>query len=249
MIQERKVALVTGASRGIGRGIALVLAQEGYDIVLNYQASAKAAKEVVQTIKKLGHEASMCQADVSDIVAVKQMVQQAIQTFGRIDVLINNAGIYERKKFEDLDPATWQHTLDINLTGVYHCCQAVVPHLQKQRAGVIVNISSQLGFMPSAHGCHYALSKAGVIGFTRSLALELAPFAIRVNAVAPGMIDHTSIMDVYGEVEKKQRAKIIPLQRLGTPEDIGHAVAFLCSEKASFITGETLHVNGGYLMR
>jgi NAD(P)-dependent dehydrogenase (short-subunit alcohol dehydrogenase family) len=250
-IKQKKVALITGGSRGIGKGIAVALASAGYTIAITYNSDFSKATQTATEIEAItGDVVSVFQGDVSDSTVAQSIVHEAVEAvYGRIDLLVNNAGIYERSSFDDLDPVKWQRTIDVNLTGVYNMCDHVVPVMKKQGGGVIINVASQLAFMASTRGAHYTASKAGVVGFSRSLALELASDGIRINVVAPGMIDNTSILDVYDAEEKKKRAKTIPLGRLGLPEDIGNAVVFLASEKASYITGTTLHVNGGYFIQ
>ncbi len=242
------VAFVTGSSHGIGKGIALSLAQDGYRVIVQCHKDKNAARDVANEIETMGGGNCIVQGDVADPTVTQGWITEIINSFARIDVLVANAGIYERRTFAALDQQTWQRTIDVNMTGVFNCCKEVVPVMQQQRSGNIVIISSQLGFIASARGAHYTASKAGVIGFMRSLALELAPEGIRVNAVAPGMVDQTAILDIYSDEEKNHRAESIPVGRLGLPSDIGNTVSFLVSNKASYITGQTLQVNGGYFI-
>jgi len=243
----KKVALVTGSSRGIGKAIALRLAKEGMDVVVNYLKNEDKAKETAKQIENLGAKTIFVKADVSKFADVERMVSRVLQEFQKIDILVNNAGIYVRKTIWELGPRDWQRTIDINLTGVYNCCKAVIPQMKNLGWGRIVNISSQIGFKGSTHGADYSASKAGVVGLTKSLALELARYNITVNAISPGAVD-TDILAGDTEEERQRRREAIPLGRIGVPEEIAAATAFLVSEDANYITGQTLHVNGGYLM-
>jgi 3-oxoacyl-[acyl-carrier protein] reductase len=241
------VALITGASRGIGKASAFKLAKDGYDLALNYYRTVKGAKEILAKVEDQGRKALLFKADVSDYNAVEQMVRNVMTEFGRIDVLVNNAGIYPRKLLEDISSEDWREVIDINLTGIFNCCKHVVPHMKKHKKGAIVNFSSMLGLMGTKHGIHYAASKAGVLGLTKSLAKELAPYNIRVNAIAPGAIE-TDILKNDTPEQRTKRLKQIPLGRVGQPEEIAEVVSFLVSDRASYITGETLNVSGGMLI-
>lgn len=241
------VALVTGASRGIGRAIALRLAEDGLDIGVNFLGHEDGAIETSTGIKEIGRESRTYKADVADYEAVQDMVQKIVEELGSITVLVNNAGFYKRSTILDLAPEDWQRTIDVNLTGCYNCVKATVPDMKERKKGNIVNISSMLGFKGTSHGAHYASSKAGITALTKSLALELSPHGIRVNAIAPGAIE-TEIISHDTPQKRQTRIDATPLRRVGQPEDIASAVSFLISDEASYISGETLHVNGGFLM-
>jgi len=242
-----KVAIVTGSSRGIGRATALRLAADGYDIVVNYVRSKKQATQVAAAIKAKGRKAVSVKADVSKWREARRLVETAIKVFGRIDILVNNAGIYERTVLDDLTPEQWDRRVATNLSSVFYCTKAALPYLKKTGWGRIINISSQIAFKGTDHGSEYAASKAGILGFTKAAAQELARYNITVNAVAPGPID-TDILAGDTPERKRQRAREIPLRRIGRPEDIAAVVSFLASKDSDWITGTTLLVNGGSVM-
>ena len=244
---EKGVALVTGGSRGIGKAIALRLAEDGFDIAVNFLRAEKEAENVMRAVKELGQGAQIYRTDVSDFESVKTMVEKIRNDLGDVIVLINNAGFYQRSGFLDLSPEEWRRTLDVNLTGCYNCAKAVVPGMIERKKGNIVNISSMLGFKGTSHGAHYATSKAGVIALTKSLALELSPHGIRVNAVAPGAIE-TEIIAHDTPEQRKKRIETTPIRRVGQPEDIASIISYLVSKDSDYITGETIHANGGFLM-
>ena len=245
---ERRVALVTGASRGIGRAIAIALAHDGLFVVVNYTANEQAAAETLQKIKDAGGQGALCRFDVADAAAVDAGIKQIASEHGRLDVLVNNAGIaidglLLRTKKED-----WQRTLDVNLSGAFHCCKAASRYLLKAEDGRIVNISSVVGESGNAGQISYAAAKAGLIGMTRTLAKELASRAITVNCVTPGFIEtDMTAAHVQGD-NREALLKSIPLGRIGTAEDVAEAVRFLVSPRASYITGQVVRVNGGLLM-
>jgi 3-oxoacyl-[acyl-carrier protein] reductase len=242
-----KKVIVTGSSRGIGKGCALTLAKYGADVVINYVLSKEKAEDTVKEVTELGRESFAVKADVSNEDHVKQLITQTVDHFGRIDVLVNNAGIHQHLKTWELSLPDWNRVIKINLTGVFLCSREAVIHMKEQRSGSIVNISSCVGFTGTDHEIHYASTKSGVIGFTKSLALEAAPYSVRVNAVSPGFIATDMVLPLT-EKEQKDLESEIPLGRLGEPEDIGEAVAFLASDISRYITGETIHVNGGLIM-
>ena len=242
-----KVAIVTGASRGIGRAIALSLASSGANVVVNYAGSEAAAHEVANEIEKMGRKAVLFQADVSDGEKVSQMVKKTLEEFGRVDILVNNAGITRDNLLMRMKDSEWDQVINTNLKGVYNCIKAVTRPMMKQRAGRIINISSVVGSLGNPGQANYVAAKAGVIGLTKSVAREMASRGITVNAVAPGFIE-TDMTAKLGEDIQTSLMAQIPLQRLGQPDDIANMVRFLCSDEASYITGQTIHVDGGMYM-
>ena len=241
----KKIALITGASRGIGRGIALQLAEDGWDICVNYARQQQAAEDVVAEIRQLGRSAIALQADVADSAAVHAMLRTAEAQLGPVSLLVNNAGIAGQCLFQDVTDELWNRYMAVNLTGARNAIRAVLPHMLHEKAGCIINISSMWGLRGASCEVAYSCTKAALIGLTRSLALELAPSGIRVNCVAPGVV-HTEMVQVLGEETLHDLAEETPLGRLGTPKDIARAVSFLASEHASFITGQVLSVDGGF---
>jgi 3-oxoacyl-[acyl-carrier protein] reductase len=242
-----KVALITGGGRGIGRASAIAMAREGARVAIGDIDSAL-LESTLSAIQAFGGEAAAYEMDVSDRHQVRQVVDAVYDRFGRIDVLLNNAGIYEILAFEEITEEQWDRLLDINLKGVFLCSQAVVGGMKRQRSGRIINMSSSAGKTGGVLcGVHYSVSKAGIICLTKSLARELGPYGITVNAIAPGRID-TPMIQSASEEENEALCQQTPLRRLGTPEDVAHAVLFLASDDAAFITGEVLDVNGGLLM-
>lgn len=244
---EGKVALVTGASRGIGRAVAIQLAQSGADVAVNYSGSEAAAQETVDAILALGRKAIKIKANVANAEEVAAMVEETHKTFGHIDILVNNAGITRdgllmRMKDEDFDAV-----IDINLKGVYLVTKAVSKIMMKQRAGHIINMTSVVGLMGNAGQANYAASKAGVIGFTKSCAKELASRCITVNAIAPGFIN-TDMTDVLPEKVKGAMVTQIPLGRMAKAEEVAAVTTFLASDFASYITGQVINVDGGMVM-
>lgn len=242
-----KCAIVTGASRGIGRAIAKKLASLGANIVLNYRSNDKEALKVKEELLSYGVDVFLYKCDISDFNAVEEMIKASKEKFGKVDIMINNAGITKdtlllRMKEEDFDKV-----IDVNLKGVFNCLKAVTPVMIRQKFGKIVNLSSVVGLVGNAGQVNYAASKAGVIGMTKSLAKEVGSRGITVNAVAPGFID-TDMTEVLGEKFKEEAKKSIPLKRLGKPEDVAGAVAYLVGNEASYITGQVLNVDGGMVM-
>jgi len=244
---EGKVALVTGASRGIGREIALELAREGANVAINYAGSEAKALEVAAEIRTMGREAITIQADVSSSESVDSMVKQTIEAFGKLDILVNNAGITKDNLLMRMKEADWDDVININLKGVFLCTKAVTRQMMKQRSGRIINISSIVGVSGNAGQANYVAAKSGVIGLTKTTAKELATRGITVNAVAPGFIT-TDMTDKLNDETKNEMLKQIPLARLGEPTDIAKTVLFLASDDSRYMTGQTLHVDGGMVM-
>ncbi|WP_341322656.1 3-oxoacyl-[acyl-carrier-protein] reductase [Solibacillus sp. FSL H8-0523] len=242
-----KCAVVTGASRGIGRAIALELASLGARVVVNYSGSADKAQQVVDEIKTNGGEAIAVQADVANGESVQQLMQTALSTYGSIDILVNNAGITRDNLLIRMKDDEWDDVLNTNLKGVFLCTKTVARQMMKQRAGRIINISSIVGVVGNPGQANYVAAKAGVIGLTKTTAQELASRNILVNAIAPGFIT-TEMTDSLPEELKQTMLKQIPLAKLGQPEDIAKAVAFFASDSAKYITGQTLQVDGGMVM-
>lgn len=244
---EGKVALVTGASRGIGRAVAIRLAQAGADVVVNYAGSEGAAQETVDAIEALGRKAIKIQANVADAEQVGAMVQEAHDAFGHIDILVNNAGITKDGLLMRMKDEDWDAVLDINLKGTYLVTKAVSKIMMKQRSGSIINMTSVVGVMGNAGQTNYAASKAGVIGFTKSCAKELASRGITVNAIAPGFIN-TDMTDVLPEKVKEAMVAEIPLGRMANAEEVATVATFLASDFANYITGQVINVDGGMVM-
>lgn len=240
-------ALVTGSSRGIGRAVATELARQGWPVCINYLERQDAAEELVRTLRGEGHEAIAVQADVADRQAVDAMVRQAEEELGPVELLVNNAGVAGQALFQDITDEMWQRYLGVNLGGARNTIQAVLPHMLHEKRGCIINVSSIWGLRGASCEVAYACTKAALIALSRSLALELAPSHIRVNCVAPGVID-TDMVQVLGQETLEELARQTPLGRLGQPEDIAHAVAFLASDRASFITGQVLGADGGFIV-
>ena len=247
MLLDGKVALVTGASRGIGRAVALKLASGGAKVAINYAGSQGKAEEVKAEIEKMGGEAILVQANVADSAAVEEMVAKVLEAFGTIDILVNNAGITRDGLLARMKDEDFEAVVDTNLKGVFYCTKAVAKLMMKKRSGRIVNMASVVGLTGNAGQTNYAASKAGVIGFSKSAAKELASRGITVNMVAPGFIA-TDMTDAMNEKAREAVLGTIPMKRMGQPEDVASAVLFLVSENASYITGQIVNVDGGMVM-
>lgn len=243
----RPRVLVTGASRGIGAACAVRLAREGWDVAVHYRSGEDEAIGVVDEVRGAGAGSMAIQADLGYVSGCESLVSRAVAGLGGLDAVVANAGIYDRAHLDELPPERWSRTLAVNLSGTFHVVRAAVPQLKASGSGSAVLVSSQLARIGSAHGAHYASSKTAIEGLTRALALELAPFGVRVNCVAPGMT-RTAILDPYTDEELERRAAAVPARRIGEPEDVAAAVALLVSEDSSYMTGAVVHVNGGVLM-
>jgi 3-oxoacyl-[acyl-carrier protein] reductase len=243
-----KVAVVTGSSQGIGAGIAKTLAAQGARVVVNYRSNPALADEVVAAIIAIGGQAVAVQADVSRSEEAERLIKTAIETYGQIDILVNNAGLTRDTLIMKIKDDDWDAVLQTNLSSVYYCSKAVVRPMMKKRGGRIINITSVVGLAGQAGQTNYAASKAGIIGFTKSLAKEVGSRNITVNAVAPGFIP-TALTNVLPEAQVQSIIEPTPLGRLGTPEDVAHAVLFLATDEASFITGQVITVDGGLVMQ
>lgn len=242
-----KVAIVTGASRGIGRAIALGLAAQGYDVAVNYHSSAQAAEQVAQEIQRLGRKALIVQADVSDFDQAKQLVDQTLETFGQVDVLVNNAGITKDGLLARMSQEDFDSVIAANLKSAFNMCRHVMRPMMKKRNGRIINITSVAGVMGNPGQANYSASKAGLIGLTKSIAREVASRGITVNAIAPGLVK-TDMTDQMPESARQQMVQMVPIQRMGTAEEIASAVCFFAAETSSYITGQVLCVDGGMAM-
>lgn len=243
---EGQIALVTGASRGIGAVIACRLARAGAKVAVNYHASPDAAAEVVESIGEIGGSALLVDGDVSDETAAQKVVKCVVDTWGTIDILINNAGITRDKLLLRMTPEDFDAVLDVNLRGAFLCSRYAMPHLIRQRSGRIINVSSVVGLSGNPGQANYAAAKAGLVGLTKAVAREVATRNVTVNAVAPGYIISGMVEDLSEEA-RKQILDRIPMGRFGTPEDVAESIVFLCSGGASYITGQVLTIDGGLI--
>jgi 3-oxoacyl-[acyl-carrier protein] reductase len=241
-----RVALVTGAAQGIGKAVALLLARNGADIAVS-DINLEKAEETAYKIKSIGRKALAIKGDVANWNDVERMVELILEKFAKVDILVNNAGITRDKLILRMTEEDWDAVLNVNLKGTFHCTKAVVRHMAKQRSGKIVNIASVVGEMGNAGQANYSASKAGVIGLTKTIAREFAQRGININAIAPGYIE-TPMTEALPEKAKEELKRLIPMERLGKPEDVAEAVLFLVSEESSYITGQVLNVNGGIYM-
>jgi 3-oxoacyl-[acyl-carrier protein] reductase len=244
-----KVSIITGGSRGIGAATAILFAQAGSDIVLNYVENGSKAKEVTDSISRVGRKFIVHKGNVGKRRVADELVNKAISEFGRIDVVVNNAGIWTYSEIGAMSEGHLDETLEINLKSVFNVCNSVVPHLEKNGGGRIINISSTAGQRGEAFHSHYAASKGGILALTKSLAVELAPYNILVNAVAPGWVDTDMNTEVFADEKFRQAVlESIPLKRIATAEDVAGAVLFLASDLSRHITGATINVNGGSVL-
>jgi NAD(P)-dependent dehydrogenase (short-subunit alcohol dehydrogenase family) len=245
---DGKVALITGAQQGIGRGMALAFARDGADVGINYLDDPKAAERVAAEVRKAGRRATLVAGDVSSVKQIDEMVRQVVQTLGGLDVLVNNAGVYPRVAMLEMREEDWDLLLDVNLKGTFFCAQAAARAMvAAKRRGAIINLASR-AIQGAVRGVHYSASKGGVVAMTRAMALELAPHGIRVNAVAPGLTDTAQPRYGHSEEELAIMARAVPLGRMAQPDDIASVAVFLASDEARYITGQTVHVNGGSYM-
>ncbi|TRM12365.1 3-oxoacyl-[acyl-carrier-protein] reductase [Lentibacillus cibarius] len=242
-----KNALVTGASRGIGRAIALELARQGANVAVNYAGSEDKAHAVVEEVKQFGVQSIKIQANVADEKETKAMVKEVVNQFGGLDILVNNAGINRDNLLMRMKEDEFDQVIETNLKGVFQCTKAVSRQMMKQKGGKIINVSSVVGVSGNAGQANYTAAKAGVIGLTKSTAKEFASRNILVNAVAPGFIS-TDMTDTLTDEQKEGMLSLIPLEKLGEPEDVARVVRFLASEDANYITGQTIHIDGGMVM-
>lgn len=242
-----KCALITGATRGIGKQIAITLAKQGYNIALNYRKENEELENTKKEIEKIGVQILAVKGDVANFENCENFVKQVIERFGQIDVLVNNAGITKDMLLMRMKKEDFEQVIDTNLVGTFNVTKNVVPYMMKARSGRIINISSVVGISGNAGQTNYSASKAGIIGFTKSLAKEIASRNILVNAVAPGFIE-TNMTDVLKDDVKQEIVKNIPLKRMGTTQDVANVVKFLASDDSSYITGQVINVDGGMLM-
>ena len=242
-----KTVLITGASRGIGRAAAVAFAQNGYDVAVNYNKSSEVAEKLCSELEQYGVKARSFQADVADKNAVNEMVKQIEADFGKITILVNNAGIAEQALFSDITEEMWDKMFDVNVKGAYNCTQAVLPHMIHNKYGRIINVSSMWGISGASCEVHYSASKAALIGFTKALAKEVGLSGITVNCVAPGVIA-TEMNGHLSEEIMEELKNETPMGRIGSPEDVAEAILFLASDKSGFITGQVLSVDGGFIV-
>ncbi len=244
---EGKIALVTGASRGIGKSIAIKLAEAGANICVHYNINKQEAELTRDRILQKGREAFCWKANVSEEQEVKVMIEEIIFRYGRLDILINNAGIWKEAAIDEITAEQLEETLSINIKGVFYCCKYAVRYMKKNKYGRIINISSTAGQRGEAFHSHYAASKGAIISFTKSLAVELAPYNILVNAIAPGWVDTDMSADAL-KMQYNDIVSVIPLKRVANPDEIAGAAVYLASDEATFVTGEIININGGAVL-
>ena len=244
---NKKTVLITGASRGIGRATAKLFAKSGYNVLINYNKSEKEAYELYNSLKDKGYSVSIFKADISNKFEVNLMINHCIGVFGKIDVLVNNAGITQSKLFTDITYEDWKEMMYINLNGIFYTTQKALQYMIPEMSGKIINISSIWGMVGGSFEVHYSTSKAAIIGMSKALAKELGPSNIQVNVIAPGVIQTDMLNDIDEDIIDTLREET-PLMRLGTPEDIANCVLFLASEKSNFITGQVISPNGGFVI-
>lgn len=242
-----KTAIITGASRGIGKCTAELFARNGYNVIINYNSSEKEAKELENKLLSEGLNVSAYKADVSKSYEVDEMINYCIEKYGKIDVLVNNAGISQDKLFTDITDEEWEKMMSVNVTGVFNCTRAALKHMIWEKSGKIINISSMWGVVGGSCEVHYSTSKAAVIGMTKALAKEVGPSNITVNAIAPGVI-LTDMSLYYGDEVLEELRQETPLMKNGQPEDIANMAIYLASDKADFITGQVFNINGGFVI-
>nr|UWI49158.1 SDR family oxidoreductase [Clostridioides difficile] len=247
MNKNNKTVLVTGGSRGIGKAISKTFAKDGYNVLINFNKSENEVKELYTVLDEKGFSVKLFKADISNREEVENMIDYCIKEFGGLDVLINNAGISQDKLFTDITDEDWDNMMNINLKGSFYCSQTALKYMISEKKGNIINISSIWGISGASCEVHYSVSKAGIIGMTKALAKEVAPSNIRVNSIAPGVIN-TDMLSEYNEDEIDVLVEETPLMRLGTPEDIANCAIFLASDKSSFITGQVISPNGGFVI-
>ena len=245
-----KTALITGGARGIGKGITRVFAQAGAKVAINYAHSSKKAEDLVKEIRSQGGDAIALQADIRNLGEVNQMVEQVIEKWGALDILINNAGITTVDSIDTLPPEDWDKIMKVNIYGTYNCSHAVTPHMLSRKKGVIINIASTGAYTGGGGGPHYSASKAAMLGFTRNLSKDLAPKGIRANVIAPTVIESDFTLTRYPNPQDRERLKKqIPIGRIGQPEDVGYLAAFIASDLGSYMTGEIITLDGGRTYR
>ncbi len=242
-----KTVLITGASRGIGRSTAISFASKGFQVALNYYADTAAAEKTAEIVRSFGVFAEVFRADVSNSAAVSAMVQEVVERFGSIDVLVCNAGIAQQRVFQDITDEEWSRMIGVHLGGTFYCCRAVLPQMIQRKEGRIITLSSMWGVTGGSCEVHYSAAKAGIIGLTKALAKEVGPSGITVNCVAPGVVETDMCAD-YDEQTLEALRQEAPLGRLGTSQDVADAIEFLASDKAGFITGQVLSPNGGIVI-
>lgn len=244
---KKKTVLITGGARGIGKAMSKAFAKEGYNVLVNFNKSENGAKELYTILNEKNFSVKLFKADISNREDVEDMVDYCIKEFGGLDVLVNNAGVSQDKLFTDITDEDWDNMMNINLKGSFYCSQVALKYMISEKKGNIINISSIWGISGASCEVHYSITKAGIIGMTKALAKEVAPSNIRVNSIAPGVIN-TDMLSGYNEEDIDVLVEETPLMRLGTPEDIANCAIFLASDKSNFITGQVISPNGGFVI-